>query len=150
MTGISVFDHRLLADSWSTQEMRAIFCEQNRIQKWLDVEAALAKAQAKLKIIPKKAADEIAKKAHYKFMDMDFIFAEFKKTKHPLVPTVRGLEKACDNNLGEYVHFRVTTQDIIDTGLVLQFKEAMTLVKSELKAIAKALAKLAKTHKKLL
>ncbi|EPY0819581.1 lyase family protein, partial [Campylobacter coli] len=147
MTGISVFDHRLLADSWSTQEMRAIFCEQNRIQKWLDVEAALAKAQAKLKIIPKKAADEIAKKAHYKFMDMDFIFAEFKKTKHPLVPTVRGLEKACDNNLGEYVHFGVTTQDIIDTGLVLQFKEAMTLVKSELKAIAKALAKLAKTHK---
>ncbi|EJA8709193.1 adenylosuccinate lyase [Campylobacter jejuni] len=147
MTGISVFDHRLLADSWSTQEMRAIFCEQNRIQKWLDVEAALAKAQAKLKIIPKKAADEIAKKAHYKFMDMDFIFAEFKKTKHPLVPTVRGLEKACDNNLGEYVHFGVTTQDIIDTGLVLQFKEAMTLAKSELKAIAKALAKLAKTHK---
>lgn len=62
MTGISVFDHRLLADSWSTQEMRAIFCEQNRIQKWLDVEAALAKAQAKLKIIAKKAADEIAKK----------------------------------------------------------------------------------------
>ncbi|SUX00743.1 Adenylosuccinate lyase [Campylobacter jejuni subsp. doylei] len=80
-------------------------------------------------------------------MDMDFIFAEFKKTKHPLVPTVRGLEKACDNNLGEYVHFGVTTQDIIDTGLVLQFKEAMTLVKSGLKAIAKALAKLAKTHK---
>lgn len=56
MTGISVFDHKLLADSWSTQEMRAIFCEQNRIQKWLDVEAALAKAQAKLKIIPKKSS----------------------------------------------------------------------------------------------
>ncbi|CDL89479.1 adenylosuccinate lyase family protein [Campylobacter coli] len=147
MTGISVFDHKLLADSWSTQDMRAVFCEENRVQKWLDVEAALAKAQAKLNIIPQEAADEIAKKAYYKFMDMDFIFNEFKKTKHPLVPTVRGLEKACDNNLGEYVHFGVTTQDIIDTGLVLQFKEAMTLVKSELKAIAKALAKLAKTHK---
>ncbi|EAI8377528.1 adenylosuccinate lyase family protein [Campylobacter coli] len=147
MTGISVFDHKLLADSWSTQDMRAVFCEENRIQKWLDVEAALAKAQAKLNIIPQEAADEIAKKAYYKFMDMDFIFNEFKKTKHPLVPTVRGLEKACDNNLGEYVHFGVTTQDIIDTGLVLQFKEAMTLVKSELKAIAKALVKLAKTHK---
>ncbi|EDO7865184.1 adenylosuccinate lyase [Campylobacter coli] len=147
MTGISVFDHKLLADSWSTQDMRAVFCEENRVQKWLDVEAALAKAQAKLNIIPQEAADEIAKKAYYKFMDMDFIFNEFKKTKHPLVPTVRGLEKACDNNLGEYVHFGVTTQDIIDTGLVLQFKEAMTLVKSELKAIAKALVKLAKTHK---
>ncbi|MCW1359698.1 adenylosuccinate lyase [Campylobacter sp. CCS1377] len=147
MTGISVFDHRLLADSWSTPAMRAIFSEENRIQKWLDVEAALAKAQAKLKIIPEDAAEEIAKKAHYEFMDMDFIYAEFKKTKHPLVPTVRGLEKACENGLGEFVHFGVTTQDIIDTGLVLQFKEAMQIIKSELKAIAKDLAKLAKTHK---
>lgn len=147
MSGVSVFDMRLLADSWSSAEMRAVFCEENRIQKWLDVEAALAKAQAKLGIIPQNAADEIAKKAHYKYMDMDFIFAEFKKTKHPLVPTVRGLEKACDNGLGEFVHFGVTTQDIIDTGLVLQFKEAMNLIKSELKGIAKALFDLAKEHK---
>lgn len=147
MSGVSVFDMKLLADSWSSAEMRAVFCEENRIQKWLDVEAALAKAQAKLGIIPQNAADEIAKKAHYKYMDMDFIFAEFKKTKHPLVPTVRGLEKACDNGLGEFVHFGVTTQDIIDTGLVLQFKEAMKLIKSELKGIAKALFDLAKEHK---
>ncbi|EAI7261988.1 TPA: adenylosuccinate lyase [Campylobacter lari] len=145
--GVSVFDMRLLQDSWSTPAMRAIFSEENRIQKWLDVEAALAKAQAKLGIIPNEAAIEIAKKAHYKFMDMDFIFAEFKKTKHPLVPTVRGLEKACENGLGEYVHFGVTTQDIIDTGLVLQFKEAMTLIKQDLKDIAKNLAKIAKEHK---
>ena len=74
MTGISVFDHKLLADSWSTQDMRAVFCEENRVQKWLDVEAALAKAQAKLNIIPQEAADEIAKKDYYKFMDIDFIF----------------------------------------------------------------------------
>lgn len=80
-------------------------------------------------------------------MDMEFIFAEFKKTKHSLVPTVRGLEKACKDNLGEFVHFGVTTQDIIDTGIVLQFKEAMQIIKQELKLIAKALVKLAKTHK---
>lgn len=145
--GVSVFDMRLLQDSWSTPAMRAIFSEENRIQKWLDVEAALAKAQAKLGIIPNEAAVEIAKKAHYQFMDMDYIFAEFKKTKHPLVPTVRGLEKACENGLGEYVHFGVTTQDIIDTGLVLQFKEAMALIKQDLKEIAKNLAKIAKEHK---
>ena len=127
--------------------MREIFCEENRIQKWLDVEAALAKAQAKLKIIPKDAADEIVKKAHFKFMDIDFILSEFKKTKHPLVPTVRGLERACENGRGEFVHFGVTTQDIIDTGLVLQFKEGLNLIKSELKEIAKALLKLTKEHK---
>ncbi|AJC93623.1 prokaryotic 3-carboxy-cis,cis-muconate cycloisomerase (CMLE)-like protein [Campylobacter volucris] len=145
--GVSVFDMRLLQDSWSTPAMREIFSEENRIQKWLDVEAALAKAQAKLGIIPSEAAEEIAKKAHYKFMDMDFIFAEFKKTKHPLVPTVRGLEKACENGFGEYVHFGVTTQDVIDTGIVLQFKEAMNLIKQDLKNIAKNLASIAKEHK---
>ena len=118
---VSVFDMTILRDAWSTAQMREIFCEENRIQKWLDVEAALAKAQAKLKIIPKDAADEIVKKAHFKFMDIDFILSEFKKTKHPLVPTVRGLERACENGRGEFVHFGVTTQDIIDTGLVLQF-----------------------------
>ncbi len=137
----------ILRDAWSTAQMREIFCEENRIQKWLDVEAALAKAQAKLKIIPKDAADEIVKKAHFKFMDIDFILSEFKKTKHPLVPTVRGLERACENGRGEFVHFGVTTQDIIDTGLVLQFKEGLNLIKSELKEIAKALLKLTKEHK---
>ena len=48
MTGVSVFDMRLLGDCWSSPKMKAVFCEQNRIQKWLDAEAALAKAQAKL------------------------------------------------------------------------------------------------------
>lgn len=147
MTGVSVFDMRLLGDCWSSPKMRAVFCEQNRIQKWLDAEAALAKAQAKLGIIPQEAADEISKKARYECMDMDFIYAEFKKTKHPLVPTVRGLEKACDGGWGEFVHFGVTTQDIIDTGLVLQCKEGMSVIKETLKDIAKALLKLAKEHK---
>ncbi|MFV0480972.1 MAG: adenylosuccinate lyase [Campylobacteraceae bacterium] len=147
MTGVSVFDMRLLQDSWSTKDMRNVFDEENRIQKWLDVEAALANAQAKLGIIPQKAAEEITKKSFYRFLDMDFIFNEYKKTKHPLVPTIRGLEKACENGLGEFVHFGVTTQDIIDTGLVLQFKEGMQIVKQELKSIAKALKKLSKQHK---
>ncbi|MDX2331616.1 adenylosuccinate lyase [Campylobacter hepaticus] len=147
MEGISVFDQQLLANSWSTESMRAVFCEKNRIQKWLDVEAALAKAQATLKIIPQKAAKEITKKAHYELMDMDFILDECKKTRHSLVPTIKNLEKICDDNLGQYVHFGVTTQDIVDTGSVLQFKEAMQIIKNELKTIAKTLAKLAKTHK---
>ncbi|MBZ7994486.1 adenylosuccinate lyase [Campylobacter canadensis] len=147
MSAISVFDMRLLGDSWSTKAMRDVFCEENRIQKWLDVEAALAKAQAKLNIIPQAAADEIAKKSFYKYMDMDFIFNEYKKTKHPLVPTVRALEKACENGYGEFVHFGVTTQDIMDTAFILQFKQAMQLVKSDLKIIAKSLQKLALEHK---
>ncbi|ASM35964.1 MAG: adenylosuccinate lyase [Campylobacter sputorum] len=147
MQKVSVFDMVLLQDSWSTSKMRDVFCEENRIQKWLDVESSLAKAQASLGIIPQDAANEIAKKAYFKFMDMDFIFAEFKKTKHPLVPTIRGLEKACDNGYGEFVHFGVTTQDIIDTGLVLQFREGLKIIKDDIKDIAKSLLNLTSEHK---
>lgn len=147
MSGVSVFDMRLLADSWSSEEMRRIFCEENRVQKWLDVESALAKAQAKLGIIPQNAADEIAKKAKFECLDMDFIYNQYKLTKHPLVPAVRGLQMACEGGLGEFVHFGVTTQDIIDTGLVLQFKEALALIKSDIKAIAKILFELSQNHK---
>lgn len=145
---ISVFDMRLLADSWSTAEMRDVFSEENRIQKWLDVESALAKAQAELGIIPTDAAKEISKKAFVKNMDMDYIFAEFKKTKHPLVPTIRGLEKACDNGYGEFVHFGVTTQDIIDTGLILQIREGCKIIKRDIKDIARILLGVTKKYKK--
>lgn len=144
---VSVFDMQLLADSWSTAEMRAVFNEENRIQKWLDVEAALAKAQASLGIIPEEAAKEIVNKAFFKNLDMDFIFKEYKKTKHPLVPTIRGLEKACNSGFGEFVHFGVTTQDIIDTALILQLREGVNIIKRELKEIAQHLLKLIKSHK---
>lgn len=144
---VSVFDSILLADSWSSKEMREVFSDKNRVQKWLDFWAALAAEQANLGIIPKEAAQEISKKAKYENLDMDFILAELKKTKHPLVPTIRGLEKICDNDYGEYVHFGVTTQDAIDSGLMLQLKEATNLIKKELKSIAKALYKLSDEHK---
>lgn len=144
---VSVFDSVLLADSWSSKQMREIFSDENRVQKWLDFWAALASEQANLGIIPKEAAEEISKKAKYKNLDMNYILEELKKTKHPLVPTIRGLEKICENGYGEYVHFGVTTQDAIDSGLMIQLKEATNLIKEELKSIAKALYKLSNEHK---
>ncbi len=145
--GTSVFDSVLLQNSWSTPEMRRIFNDENRIQKWLDFESALALEQAKLNIIPQDAANEIAKKAHYDCLDMDYIMQEFIKTKHPLVPTIRGLEKACDGDFGEYVHFGVTTQDVIDTGLILQLKQAHEIIKKDVIAFSKELYRLSKEHK---
>lgn len=144
---VSVFDMDLLKDSWSTSSMRDIFNEESRIQKMLDVEAALARAQGELGIIPKEAAKEITLKAKYNLMNLDYILNESKKTKHPLVPIVRGLELACKDKLGEFVHFGVTTQDIIDTALVLQIKDGMTIIKRELKDIAIILRALASEHK---
>ena len=85
----SVFDSALLRHLWGTDELRAIFSEENRVQKWYDYEAALARAQAELGIIPKAAAAEITAKARVADVDLEAIGAEVRRTKHPLVPALR-------------------------------------------------------------
>ena len=143
----SVFDSRLLQNVWSTKEMREVFSEENRMQKWLDYEAALATEQGDMGIIPKEAAKEIAYRAKVEFIDMAKVLQETALTKHSLVPTVRGLEHACRNGHGEYLHFGPTTQDVIDTGLMLQLKQAHTIVLRDLKKIGQILYKLSQTHR---
>src|SRR5438552_1402142 len=90
--------------------VRALFTEDARFQSWLDVEAALAQAQAALGIIPEAAAREIARKAHLKYLDLAAVRAGLAKTGHPLVPLVWALDRACDGDAGGYVHWGATTQ----------------------------------------
>ena len=145
--GTSVFDSILLKDFWSTKEMRNIFCDEVRIQRWLDVEAALARVQADLGMIPQDAAREIGKKARYDLIDMDFVLEQLARTKHPLVPVVRALERICENGHGEFVHFGATTQDILDTGLVLQLRDAFQIIRRDLRMMAGDLATLSEKHR---
>ena len=74
-----VFDSTLLKHVWSTDELRAIFNDENRVQKWYDYEAALALSQAELGIIPQAAATEIAGKAKVGNVDLDAIAAEVRR-----------------------------------------------------------------------
>src|SRR5262252_2242004 len=71
-----------------------------RFQSWLDVEAALAEAQAELGIIPEGAAREIVRKAQLSFIDLDAVRAGLAKTGHPLVPLVWELDHACEGDAG--------------------------------------------------
>ena len=84
-----VFDSTLLKHLWGTDELRAIFNDENRVQKWYDYEAALALAQAELGIVPQAAAAEIARKAKVGNVDLEAIAAEIRRTRHPLVPALR-------------------------------------------------------------
>lgn len=143
----SVFDSVLLKNLWSTEEMRQVFSDNVRMQMWLDYEAALAIEQANMGIIPKAAADEIVACAKLERLDMDFILEQVRLTKHPLVPTIRGLEHACSNGFGEYVHFGPTTQDVMDTGMVLQFKMAHKIILRDLQEIGRSLLKLSEEHR---
>lgn len=143
----SVFDQILLRHLWGTDELRAIFCDENRVQKWYDFEAALALEQAGLGIIPRAAAEEIAARARVANVDLEAVAAEIRRVKHPLVPALRALQKQCKGDCGEYVHFGPTTQDVLDTGMVLQVKQAHAIFLRDLRDIGRELYRLAETYR---
>jgi adenylosuccinate lyase len=142
-----VFDSILLRHVWATDELRVIFSDENRVQKWFDYEAALALAQAELGIVPHAAAAEIAAKAKVANVDLVAVAAEIRRIKHPLVPALRALQAACAGDHGEFLHFGPTTQDVLDTGLMLQLKEAHAVLVRDLKAVGRELYRLADAHK---
>jgi adenylosuccinate lyase len=142
-----VFDDALLKHLWSTDELRAIFSDRSRVQKWYDYEAALALEQAALGIIPHAAAQEIAAKARVDYVDIELIAEDIRRIKHPLVPALKAVQALCAPENGEYIHFGPTTQDVLDTATVLQIKEAHALYLRDMKAIGQALYRLAGAHK---
>lgn len=144
---VSVFDMQSLQHLWSTEELRNIFSEENRIQKWLDFEAALASTQAELGIIPAAAAQDIAAQAHIANIDIAQMSAEIRRIKHSLVPALKQLQARCQPEHGEWVHFGATTQDVVDTGVALQLKQVHTVIRRDLAAVGQQLARLALQHR---
>ncbi len=130
--------------------VRALFTENARFQSWLDVEAALAQAQAELGVIPVDASLEIARKAHLKFLDLAAIKAGLAKTGHPLVPVIWALDKACEGDAGGYVHWGATTQNITQTGQLLQVRRAHDIFLRQIATILTTLADLAERTKDVL
>jgi adenylosuccinate lyase len=137
----------LLQNNFGTSEMRQIWTDENRLQKHLDVEAALALAEADLGIVPAEAAEMIASKAKAELMDLHDIANEVLRVKHSLMPTLKALQNLCGPVHGEWVHYGPTTQDIVDTGMMLQLKEAHQVIVRDLRAVARELARLAREHR---
>jgi adenylosuccinate lyase len=131
----TVIDSKVFRCLFSTEAMRRIFSDTNLVQKWLDTEAALAKAQAEVGMIPQEAAVEICAKAKADLLDLDEI-GENYKSSITIVPLLKVFKKVLDNNAGEYVHWGATSQDIVDTGMILQIKEAHAEVDGKSSATA--------------
>src|SRR6266481_498033 len=127
--------------------VRALFTEASRFQSWLDVEAALARAQAELGIIPEHAAREIIGKAHVRFLDLAAVRAGLAKTGHPLVPLVGELDRACEGDAGGFVHEAATTQNVTQTGQLLQVRRDHDIFLRQLATILTTLADLAERTK---
>ena len=143
----SVFDMQCLQDNWSTAELRRIFSEQARYEKWLMFEAALAAAQAELGMVPQAAAVEIGEHCRIENLDPAAIAQEVRRIKHPLVPVLRHIQAQCSGTSGEWLHFGATTQDVVDTGTVLQLKDAHTVFVRDIARVQAELNRLALEHR---
>lgn len=127
--------------------MREVWSEEQMLQRWLDIEVALAEVQAGLGMIPAAAAAEIRAKAKVELLDLAAVKKEYGRTGHSLVPTLRAVQALCRDGLGEYIHLGATTQDITDTGMMLGLKRADAIIVRDLEAIETALAALAERHR---
>ncbi len=143
----TIFDSHVFRNVFTTEAMREVLSDENRVQKYLDFEAALAKAQGKLGIIPKEAATEIVKHCDAKEIDMAKLKEATERIGYPVLPVVQQLVKLCQGKLGEWSHWGATTQDITDTATILQIKEALALVENEIEGICDALAQLARKYR---
>ena len=131
---------------YGTPEMLKIFEEETRVQKLLDVEAALALAHAEMGNIPKKDAEKIASMASTKFVKVERVKAIEKEIKHDIASLVRALSEVCGSS-GAYVHLGATSYDIVDTANALQLKDALGLIEKRLADFKAILQKQALLHK---
>jgi 3-carboxy-cis,cis-muconate cycloisomerase len=143
---INPADGPILGALYGSDAMRAVFDERAYFQRMLDVEAALARVQALLGIIPSDAAQAIAAAARYENLDPAELAASARNVGYPVVGLVAGLSRAA-GKAGAWTHWGATTQDIMDTATVLQVREGFGLVRAELLGLLRALTARAEQYR---
>ena len=144
---------RLLDPLFTTEEMRAIFCDHGRLKGMLDFEAALARAGSSVGLVPEGAAVAIAAQCRAEFFDVDALATAAALAGNLAIPLVRELTaRVAEHNIeaARYVHWGATSQDAIDTGLVLQLRAALASIDADLARLSEALASLAQNHARTL
>ncbi|MGH8998617.1 MAG: pyridoxal-phosphate dependent enzyme, partial [Acidimicrobiia bacterium] len=135
------------AHLWGTDELRAVFDDDGRLQAWLDILAALAGAQAEAGIIPPEAAAEIAGASRLDQLDRDFLVAETRATSHSTLGLIRAVQRVLPAEAGEWYCFGATVQDVADTWVALAMGTVASVLERDLGAIRHSLVRLAAAHR---
>jgi 3-carboxy-cis,cis-muconate cycloisomerase len=141
-------DSAILGGLFGTDAMRRVFADEGRLQAMLDVEAALARVEARLGIVPQGAADAITRAAKVGNLSFEELAASTRVVGYPVVGLVKALGKAAGGDAARYVHWGATTQDILDTALVLQIRDGLAQIRKDTVRIARALVAKAQTHRR--
>ena len=131
---------------YGSEEMKRIWHEENKLQKLLDVEAALARAHAKLGNIPRESAEIIGERANTNWIKVERVKEIEEEIHHDIMAVVKALSEVCGEH-GKYIHLGATSNDIIDTANALLIKESLEIVLNDLKELRTILKSLAKEHK---
>jgi 3-carboxy-cis,cis-muconate cycloisomerase len=148
---IGILDSALFADMFGTAAMRVVFGDHAFVSRCAEVEAALARAQARLGVIPAEAADAISEAVaaiveHPETLDLARLKGETENVGYPILPLVRQIAGRA-GEAGRWLHWGATTQDIMDTAVVLQIRAGLDLLDADLAAIRGHLADLARRHR---
>jgi 3-carboxy-cis,cis-muconate cycloisomerase len=143
----TALDSAIFGDIFTTPEMRGVFSDAARTGYYLRVEAALARVEARLGIIPEEAAREIERQCRIEKIDLARLKTQTERIGYPILGVVQQIVELCADGLGEWCHWGATTQDITDTAAILQIRDALELVEREIEAIARALADLSRRYR---
>ncbi len=143
----TALDSLIFRDIFSTEAMRRVFSDEQRTAYYLEIEAALARVQGRLGIIPEEAAREIEAKCRIENIDLNKLKQQTERIGYPILGVVQQIVAICTKGLGEWCHWGATTQDITDTATVMQIRAALDLVEADMERIAAALAGLARRYR---
>ena len=146
LTSTTVLDSVLFRDAFGTPAMREVFSDLRLLQRYAEVEVALAKAEARCGVIPAEAAAEIAKRTDVAAFDFDLLRQETDVVGYPILPLVHQMAKQC-GEAGRYVHWGATTQDIMDTAVALQLRDGLAIIEDDIVALRGILADLSTKYR---
>ncbi|AWB35489.1 3-carboxy-cis,cis-muconate cycloisomerase [Orrella marina] len=143
---VSLLDSALFRDMFGTGAMRSVFDDQATLARYVEVEVALARVQARLGIIPHEAARQIEQLADARKLDMERIKHDTENVGYPILPLVHQISDMC-GEAGGYLHWGATTQDIMDMATVLQVRQALALVDADLAELDSILDQMAAQYR---
>jgi 3-carboxy-cis,cis-muconate cycloisomerase len=145
-TSTTVLDSILFRDAFGTPAMREVFSDFSLISRYAEIEIALAKAEARCGVIQADAAAEIAGRTDVSKLDFDLLRRETDIVGYPILPLVHQMTKQC-GEAGRYVHWGATTQDIMDTAVILQVRTGLKIIETDIADLRRILADLSRRYR---
>jgi 3-carboxy-cis,cis-muconate cycloisomerase len=145
-TSTTVLDSILFRDAFGTPRMREVFSDLALISRYAEVEVTLAKAEARCGVIPAEAAEEIAKRTDVSALDFDLLRRETDIVGYPILPLVQQMVRQC-GEAGRYVHWGATTQDVMDTAVILQVRDGLKVIEEDIATLRGILADISRRYR---